>query len=122
MTETYTCPADGCEYSGPRSSVLGHYSGKQDDAHAGGYERARVLLDDDSGTETPSQTTQTTSGSNPVHDHPPAETSGSGQSGGENVDCPHCGHSLGVTEEQARQLIDDGHDTCGSCGGTIAYE
>jgi len=129
MTEPFSCPADGCEYSGPRTSVLGHYSGKQDDAHAGGYERARILLDDTETdeadtetTQTPSQTTETTSSNNPFHDHPPAEETTSGQSGGGNVDCPHCGHSLGVTEAQAKQLIEEGHDTCGSCGGTISYE
>lgn len=121
MTDSITCPADGCDYSGPKSSVLGHYSGKQDEAHRGGYEHAKTLLNDGTSqpAETPSVTTQSTGGDNPVHDHPPRE---SGQQGGENVDCPHCADSLGVTEEQARQLIDDGHDTCGNCGRTIAYE
>lgn len=40
------CPADGCSYEGVKSSVLGHYSGKSDDAHPGGYARARSLLAD----------------------------------------------------------------------------
>lgn len=49
MTETVTCPADGCDYSGVPKSVLGHYSGKRDGAHEGGYERGRqrLGLDDD---------------------------------------------------------------------------
>jgi len=39
------CPADGCDYSGPKSSVLGHYSGKRDDAHTGGYLEAKEMID-----------------------------------------------------------------------------
>jgi len=50
MTQTaVTCPANGCEYSGAKSSVLGHYSGMRDDAHAGGYRRAKEIVEENSG-------------------------------------------------------------------------
>lgn len=45
MSELVICPAEGCDYDGMRSSVVAHYSGKQDDAHAGGYYAARDLVD-----------------------------------------------------------------------------
>lgn len=41
-----TCPADDCDYSGVVKSVCAHYSGKQDDAHTGGYHDAKAKLDD----------------------------------------------------------------------------
>jgi hypothetical protein len=39
-----TCPAEGCEYTGLPSSVLAHYSGKQDDQHVGGYFKAQQKI------------------------------------------------------------------------------
>lgn len=45
------CPVDGCDYSGPRKSVLGHYSGKSDGVHPGGYQKAKSLLETDSEPE-----------------------------------------------------------------------
>jgi len=38
------CPVEGCDYSGPKKSVLGHYSGKSDGLHPGGYQKAKSLL------------------------------------------------------------------------------
>jgi len=52
MSKEVTCPAEGCDYTGVQSSVLGHYSGTQDDAHAGGYKTGRDLLEADSTTTT----------------------------------------------------------------------
>ena len=52
MSDNVTCPAEGCDYTGVQSSVLGHYSGTQDDAHAGGYKTGRDLLETDSTTTT----------------------------------------------------------------------
>jgi len=46
MTQMYQCPANGCDYEGVRNSVASHYSGKTDDAHQGGYEKAQTMLDD----------------------------------------------------------------------------
>ena len=53
MTEIVTCPADGCDYEGVRSSVLAHYSGKRDPAHDGGYNRARTLIGADGSNKEP---------------------------------------------------------------------
>ena len=53
MTEIVTCPADGCDYEGVRSSVLAHYSGKRDPAHDGGYNRARTLIGVDGSNKEP---------------------------------------------------------------------
>jgi len=49
MTQAVTCPADGCEYSGAKSSVLGHYSGMQDANHQGGYRKAKEIVEKNSG-------------------------------------------------------------------------
>ena len=38
------CPADGCDYTGPEQSVIGHYSGSRDDAHQGGYGYAQAII------------------------------------------------------------------------------
>jgi hypothetical protein len=89
-SETVTCPADGCDYEGFRSSVLGHYSGRQDDAHAGGYQKAKTLLD---GGDTATETTETddsadTSSSPVMGDADPQETAQSDTNG---VELP-CGH------------------------------
>ena len=43
-SEMVSCPVEGCDYSGPRKSVLGHYSGKSDGLHPGGYQKAKDLL------------------------------------------------------------------------------
>lgn len=42
------CPAEGCEYSGPRQSVVAHYSGKRDAEHEGGYSKAEELVSGES--------------------------------------------------------------------------
>lgn len=51
--EIYECPADGCDYEGVRESVLGHYSGKPDERHDGGYHDAKQQLADSQETQTP---------------------------------------------------------------------
>jgi DNA-directed RNA polymerase subunit RPC12/RpoP len=48
MSKIVSCPVDGCDYSGPHKSVLGHYSGKSDGLHPGGYQKAKSLLETDS--------------------------------------------------------------------------
>lgn len=67
-TKKYSCPAEGCEYSGTENSVAAHYSGtrKQPD-HAGGYEKAKQRMG--SGTskkeaETESGTAESSDGGN----------------------------------------------------------
>lgn len=49
--EFVACPVDGCEYEGVPNSVAAHYSGKGDDAHQGGYEKAKSLLEQSSKTD-----------------------------------------------------------------------
>lgn len=34
------CPAPGCDYSGSKTSVKGHWGGKQDDTHQGPFHEA----------------------------------------------------------------------------------
>jgi hypothetical protein len=67
MTESYQCPAEGCDYTNVKSGVLGHYSGKRDDAHAGGYEKAKQLLKNGATTSNSAESTPSeTSSGNPV--------------------------------------------------------
>jgi hypothetical protein len=79
MGEIIECPVDGCDYSGPHKSVLGHYSGKSDGLHPGGYQKAKSLLESDSPPEPepeskpeqqpeqePTNTAESTSNSNPT--------------------------------------------------------
>lgn len=75
MTEMYTCPVDGCDYSGVRRSVASHYSGKRDDKHSGGYEKANALLSDAEPTGTVTDTDKPDTGGSDT-----AES----QAGGEN--------------------------------------
>jgi len=101
MTQAVTCPAEGCEYSGAKSSVLGHYSGMRDDAHTGGYRRAKEIIDETAGEgefideeesedvdePEPDSTTDTQGGSDPIMGG--GDTSDVGSS--EDIDLP-CGH------------------------------
>lgn len=66
MTDLYECPADGCNYGPkPKTSVLGHFSGKQGSAHEGGYEYAKAVLGEpvgqtgETGDKQPKNDTQT---------------------------------------------------------------
>lgn len=105
------CPAPGCDYSGSKQAVKGHWGGKQDEDHAGkwheaheAYQEAREQTADDE-QEDPSDgpeeaqaepqaragasTGDAGNGSNPAFDGPSPDTSNSGSS--DNVDLP-CGH------------------------------
>lgn len=42
--EIVDCPVEGCDYDGIARSVVSHYAGKKDEAHSGGYEKAKGLL------------------------------------------------------------------------------
>ena len=46
------CPVEGCDYSGVKKSVLGHYSGKSDGLHPGGYQKAKDLLSSEPQSDT----------------------------------------------------------------------
>lgn len=73
MTEMVECPVEGCDYGPkPKTSVLGHYSGKSDGRHPGGYQKAKDLLEPGSATQP-----------EPEPSSEPAEsTSASGSAGG----------------------------------------
>jgi len=86
MAETYECPADGCEYTGLKDSVLGHYSGKQDDSHNGGYAYARQQLEGGSNDSEKSQDGNSGKGGTTTPQFPTAD----GGSGAEGYACPEC--------------------------------
>jgi len=110
MSKEVTCPAEGCDYTGVQSSVLGHYSGTQDDAHAGGYKTGRDLLES---TDTNESENPVFGDSDPDADpEPNVETSDKLElpCGCDSYDvsdapdppykitCPDCGQSWRVTE------------------------
>lgn len=69
----YTCPVDGCEYSGVKQSVAAHYSGKKPDTgHDGGYEKANQLLQNAT-----DDTEQTAADEQPKPEKATAESQGS---------------------------------------------
>ena len=102
-SEVIECPASGCEYTGVRTSVLAHYSGKQDDVHKGGYlkaqermENADVIgtVDSDDGDEI-----EDSDGKNPIMgDGPDKPVSGFDTGSETDTDadpiCPSCSGDL----------------------------
>lgn len=113
---TYTCPAEGCDYEGAKKSVGAHYSGKQDDDHEGGYLRAQELLEDadPSGEVTvdespkPDDSTHDPAGDDPVM--------GSGPSFEEedtDVEELPCGHETFDPSEAPEPPF---RVSCGECG------
>lgn len=118
--QTITCPAEGCDYTGPKSSVLGHYSGKRDDDHPGGYERAKTLLDDDVETaETPTETTtETTSNSDPTMGNAnPDEYDEADESDDVELPCGHESFDPEDVEKSPPYIV-----SCDTCGESWRYE
>jgi len=113
MTEKVTCPADGCDYSGVQTSVLGHYSGRQDDAHSGGYQHAKTLLADGETSTNTAETDSSDGGSgNPVFGS--ADPDSSSKSEPEQVGLP-CGcESYDPAEAPPKPF----KVTCSQCGET----
>jgi hypothetical protein len=98
MTDMISCPADGCDYSGLRESVLGHYSGKQDSAHQGGYQKAKTMLEGDTDATETTESTDTDTDDTPddtnTRDSPvmgDANPEQAAQSSSDGVELP-CGH------------------------------
>lgn len=115
MTETLTCPADGCDYSGVQSSVLGHYSGKQDESHSGGYQHAKTLLNGDSGSteSTDTSSRESNTGGNPVFGS--ADPDGGDDDSTDDVMLP-CGcEGYDPTEAPDKPF----QVTCSSCSSTF---
>jgi len=131
MVDLVTCPAEGCDEEGVKSSIAGHYSGSQDDRHSGGYERALFLIDSDStaateSTESPGAETDAAEDVDPTADTDQASASGAGGLGipspsstdGESDDsettqdepesCPDCGGDLRVLPEGTAFRLEDG--------------
>lgn len=99
------CPAEGCDYSGLPSSVLAHYSGKQDDVHAGGYLKAqqRIAGAEPAGGSDAEPEAGPEAGSKPDENPIMGDADPDGpQNGGEPVEagggtpdgCPDCGAEL----------------------------
>jgi len=124
MTQIYVCPVEGCDYDGPKNSVASHYSGKSDDAHSGGYERAQTLLEN----QAPDDTVEDESpdaGSDDGGDSP-----GGGLQFPENPDadtddgCPNCGQPMTAvpegqlfeTEDGRRGRTEGTEQHCERCG------
>jgi hypothetical protein len=109
VPELVECPADGCDYEGLRDSVLGHYSGKPDDAHRGGYARARSLLADESTDSTDTDNETPDSESNPVMGSADPNPSPSGD---DREELP-CGHESYDPTEAPDPPYRVGCDECG---------
>jgi len=121
------CPADGCSYSGVKSSVLGHYSGKQDDAHAGGYQDAKQMLDGvedgtagaqaggsaDTSADTDTREDTSESGDNPIVGNGTPDSTDYVPDG--KVELP-CGHEYFEKSEAPDPPF---AVTCGECGQTV---
>lgn len=120
------CPADGCDYEGVRKSVCAHYSGKGDDTHKGGYERAKALLgsEGDSGGSQEAQSKakpsggSSSSGENPAFSSPKADTSKSSGSSSESG-CPECGSDrFALVSDHTDMIPEEYHDyekICADC-------
>lgn len=103
MSDLYECPADGCSYGPkPKKSVLGHFSGKQDDAHAGGYPEAKRALEgtpegDPQGDPPESAETDGSGGRTPDVSEPSfPEADGESNRGTVDHSCPSCGSDTDV--------------------------
>lgn len=113
------CPVDGCDY-GPRpvKSVASHYSGKKDDAHSGGYEKAMSMLESDGGSKPDTDGTDGQTGSPNQDDGPTFPEASSGDNGGTDTseaptDLP-CGHESFDPSEAPDPPFRVQCDTCGA--------
>lgn len=132
MTDTYTCPVEGCEYSGVLNSVASHYSGKKPDtAHEGGFEKARLLLEEQGpdGTVEDSEPTEQGSeaaesdGSSDGGDNPTMDTSRSDGAESAESDPESDGETFTLPCECESFPVDDApeppfHVTCDTCDRT----
>lgn len=102
------CPADGCDYTGGEHSVAGHYSGKRDDKHSGGYERAIMKMENET---KPDETKSNSDGSES------AENGDNSGSNGENSDT--VGEGLGIPDSEGGGSGGDLPESCPDCGGDL---
>jgi len=134
---SYECPADGCNYTGMKRSVAAHYSGSQDDAHSGGYERAMILLEDTEtdtdGAQTDSETTETDGGDDPLFGSGGSQTDREPDRNNDpdELQCPECGgevvdftayESGQYHEVNGQNVFVRGDYVCSSCHGWFVNE
>lgn len=139
----YKCPAEGCEYTGLKNSVAAHYSGtKKDDAHKGGYEKAKTLMEPVSDSEGGGDSAES---DDEAPELAPSEFPDSGGSDGaesnnssggdldDGLSCPGCGETEELYEAEAvlrdvpdehitpnhRGLLKRSDAVCGNCGGVF---
>jgi hypothetical protein len=115
-TAMYTCPADGCnEGPLPRESIAGHYAGTRDDAHRGGWEKAKLLLEEQ-GSETQfEQSSETKPPEQSPETEPPKQSSeqssSEATSGGTKLEFP----------ENSSDDLDKPDPGCPDCGAEDFY-
>lgn len=142
--DVVTCPVDGCGYTGPRKSVIAHYSGKPGDEHPGGYFDAREKIGE-----------LDASGSDPTAEAKPDEAKPEAKPGSpadvspspspstddadpdtdpllatpdaptpdvERVECGECGDDLGTKREVMTAVRERGTAWCEECGAEVSHE
>lgn len=139
--DAVTCPADGCEYEGLHGSVCAHYSGKKDENHSGGYEKAKGLIAQQGDGEAADRsadrqkTAANVTAANFPGDRDEAGGSGQGDSGDldSGLSCPRCNEKEELYEAGAvlrdvpdkeltgeyRELLEGSDAVCGTCGGVF---
>lgn len=126
--ELYECPAEGCDYGPlPMRSVLGHFSGKSDEPHSGGWNSAKGMLQDTGpvahqqapedppdagGSDDPAPDG---GGAHPAEQAPQPQDTGGASGGSESLPC--CGETV-----EAGSLPDEPAVLkCNSCGQKVRY-
>lgn len=112
--EMIECPADGCDYTNLRTSVLAHYSGKQDDTHKGGYLKAQERMQDADVVGRVETDRETDPADKPVEK--PAEA-GSEDEYMETLDSGEARRSNPLVDPVTNEPTDDESEwTCPECG------
>jgi len=129
MSYNVECPAEECEYTGTAESVCGHYGGKRDEKHSGGYEVARRKIDYEQSDSDPRPR-----GSNPIMSNADSEKtteSDSEEADSEELLCLECGGELvdftqytngEYHEVQGSNVYVRGDYVCADCGGWFVNE
>lgn len=125
MTDLETCPAEGCDYDGLPNSVCAHYSGKSDDAHEGGYERAQTLLDgpDDEQQSDELSSTEQQSEATPDSGNPTMGNADPDESSTDEIELP-CEHESFDPDDVTEDHLVNGKlpVECDTCNETYWYE
>lgn len=109
---TVECPAVGCDFSGDRKSVRGHFGGSIDAAHRGSFKTALKAADSSTEGASESSGDSVSPGENPMTNAPEsaprADSGGSGGSGGSSG--PACCDSPALRDVEPGRTVrlDDG--------------